>query len=359
MSLVQEPPSPEFDVALSFAGEDRAFVEAVVAGLEPTGCRVFYDADREWELWGQDLVEYFDQIYRLKSRYAIIFISHHYAAKMWPRHERRSALARGLEQAEPYVLPIRLDDTALDGLRPTVGYLDARRVGIEGIVAAVCAKLTGTTPAIAHEITGVPSDEVGRQALLLMKPAGWEHLYLAAQLLQGLALAESKYRDHKLRYAERTGQVVDRSAFWQFFKVATDDAARMVESVNNFMNPEVLDSAINEPNGDEVAGRIAHLAHRWNGLYMQLMDWAARLRGASVPSDAQPLVEALARFVDDPVEEYRKVIDRLVRQLDHVSQRIAAGERIVISETYEVRIPPAVSTACNAELKKLKKKWRR
>ncbi|HJQ00365.1 MAG TPA: TIR domain-containing protein [Jatrophihabitans sp.] len=354
---MQEPTLPEFDVALSFAGEDRAFVEAVVAGLEPTGYRVFYDADRDWELWGQDLVEYFDQIYRLKSRYAILFISRHYAAKMWPRHERRSALARGLEQVEPYVLPVRLDDTALDGLRPTVGYLDARRVGVEGIVASICAKLSGAASSIAHEITGVPRDEVGRQALLLMKPAGWEYLYLAAQLLQELALAEPKYRDHMFRYAERTGQVVDRSAFWQFFKVATDDAARMVESVSNFMNPQVLNAATNAPDGDEAAERMAHLARRWNGLYIQLMDWAARLRGASVPGDAQPLVEALARFVDDPVDKYRQVIDRLVRQLDHLPQRIAAGEHIIISEAFEIRVPPEVSAACDVELKKLKKKW--
>jgi len=358
VSSSPEPVSPEFDVALSFAGEDRAFVEAVVMGLAPTGCRVFYDADREWEWWGEDLVEYFDQIYRLRSRYAILFVSRHYAAKMWTRHERRSALARGLQQVEPYVLPIRLDDTALDGLRPTVGYLDARRVGIDGIVAAICAKLSGTAPAVAHEITGVPSDEAGRQALLLTKPTGWEHLYLAAQLVQELALAESKYRDHKFRYAERTGQVVNRSEFWRFIAVATEDAARMVESVNNFMNREVLDAAVNARDDEQVVGQIAHLAHRWNGLYVQLMDWAARLRGASVPSDAGPLVEALARFVDDPVDEYRRVIDRLVRQLDHLPQRIAAGEHIVISERFAIRVLPEISDAYDVELKKLKRKWR-
>lgn len=49
-------------------------------------------------MWGEDLIEFFDQIYRVDSRYALLFVSRFYAQKMWTRHERRSALARGLAQ---------------------------------------------------------------------------------------------------------------------------------------------------------------------------------------------------------------------------------------------------------------------
>jgi len=167
MTHAGSPPAHEFDVAMSFAGDDRGFVEAVVTQLQRSGVRVFYDDDQTTAMWGADLIEYLDQIYRLRSRYVVIFISRHYAAKMWPRHERRSALARGLELSEPYVLPIRLDDTPLDGLRPTVGYLDARQVGPAGIVAAILGKLSGTlVPRPRQPITTVPRDEAGRQLLL-------------------------------------------------------------------------------------------------------------------------------------------------------------------------------------------------
>ena len=128
MTEASEEPIYQFDVAVSLAGEDRELVEEIVSRLKVAGIRVFYDTDYRADMWGEDLVEYLDQIYRLKARYVIMFISRFYAEKMWTRHERRSALARALEQRSAYILPVRLDSTALDGLPPTVGYLDARLV---------------------------------------------------------------------------------------------------------------------------------------------------------------------------------------------------------------------------------------
>ena len=76
-----------------------------------------------------------------------MFVSRSYAEKMWTRHERRSALARAVSQESAYILPVRLDSTPLEGLRPTLGYLDVRQVGPDGIVNATLAKLTGTPAA--------------------------------------------------------------------------------------------------------------------------------------------------------------------------------------------------------------------
>ncbi len=52
-----------------------------------------------------------------------MFVSKEYAEKEWPRHERRSALARALRERREYVLPVRFDDTVLPGLDPDVLYL--------------------------------------------------------------------------------------------------------------------------------------------------------------------------------------------------------------------------------------------
>lgn len=83
----------EFDAALSFAGEDRQYVEDVAAALKAAGItKLFLDSDYLAESWGEDLVEYFDGVFRKRSRYAILFVSRHYAEKEWPRQERRSAL---------------------------------------------------------------------------------------------------------------------------------------------------------------------------------------------------------------------------------------------------------------------------
>jgi hypothetical protein len=359
MTLQDAPASHEFDVAVSFASEDRGLVEAVVTQLQRSGVRVFYDDDQTAAMWGEDLIEYFDQIYRLKSRYAVLFISHHYAAKMWTRHERRSALARGLQQSEPYVLPIRLDDTALDGLRPTVGYLDARRVGLDGIVDAVLAKLSGTLVITPREITGVPRDEVGRQLLLFERPPSWEHLYLVAQLLHERDLAEPMYRDHRLRYAAGTGTVVPRDNVYDFMSMALNDAQRLMRTLTQLMSPEAQDSAVGLPGQPGDPAAIAHLAARINSVYVDLMRWAARLRGASAPSEFHAALDALAAIVDEPIEAYRAFIERFAAQLEGLPQRLAAGEiGIELELTLTVDISQQSMAALDAEMMKLDPRWK-
>jgi hypothetical protein len=50
-----ESDSYAYDVCLSFAGENREYVEATAAELRKRGVRVFYDKYEQAELWGKDL----------------------------------------------------------------------------------------------------------------------------------------------------------------------------------------------------------------------------------------------------------------------------------------------------------------
>jgi hypothetical protein len=114
---------PSYDVVFSFAGEDRRYVKQVAEYLRSKDVKVFYDGFEEANLWGKDLAEHLDSIYRHSGKYCVIFISEYYAEKMWTRHERRSALARALQEREEYMLPARFDATELPGILPTVGYI--------------------------------------------------------------------------------------------------------------------------------------------------------------------------------------------------------------------------------------------
>lgn len=114
---------PSYDVVLSFAGEDRKYVERVAKNLRNHGVAVFYDTFEEAKLWGKDLAEHLDLVYRRSGDYCVVFISKHYAEKMWTRHERRSALARALKSRTEYILPARFDETELQGIPHTVGYV--------------------------------------------------------------------------------------------------------------------------------------------------------------------------------------------------------------------------------------------
>ena len=131
----------KYDVCLSFAGEQREFVEQVAAKLKAHGIRVFFDDDEQVALWGKDLYAYLDDVYRHLCRYCIIFASKEYAAKMWTTHERQSAQARALRENREYILPARFDDTPIPGLLDTLHYIDLRETPPEELAPLAITKL--------------------------------------------------------------------------------------------------------------------------------------------------------------------------------------------------------------------------
>ena len=118
--------NPDFDVALSFAGEDRNYVEEVASVLGEMGLRVFYDKYERVSLWGKDLYTHLREIYFNRARYTVLFISKHYKKKLWSNHERESAQARAFIENKEYILPVRFDNTKIPGILPTTGYLDLK-----------------------------------------------------------------------------------------------------------------------------------------------------------------------------------------------------------------------------------------
>ncbi|GAA3861604.1 hypothetical protein GCM10022243_29730 [Saccharothrix violaceirubra] len=133
--------SRSYDVCLSFAGEQRAYVEEVARLLRAGGVEVFYDQFETADLWGRDLAVHLDDVFRHRSRYCVLFASADYARKMWTSHERASALDRALRDRDDYLLPVRFDDTEIPGLRRSTGYLDARRLSPGEIVAALIKRI--------------------------------------------------------------------------------------------------------------------------------------------------------------------------------------------------------------------------
>ncbi|MCB9717694.1 MAG: toll/interleukin-1 receptor domain-containing protein [Myxococcales bacterium] len=55
MSVPTEGGLPRYDVAISYAKEDRDHAEALAHHLQGRGCRVFLDAFEPLELWGADV----------------------------------------------------------------------------------------------------------------------------------------------------------------------------------------------------------------------------------------------------------------------------------------------------------------
>jgi hypothetical protein len=141
----------QYDVCLSFAGEQRAYVDEVAGLLVDQGVAVFYDSYEEANLWGRDLYEHLDWVYRKAARFCVLFVSEAYASKVWTTHERRSAQARALYEDGEYVLPARFDDTEIPGLLPTVGSIDLRRTSPAELALLIGQKLRLAT---ARQPTG-------------------------------------------------------------------------------------------------------------------------------------------------------------------------------------------------------------
>lgn len=131
-----------YDVAVSFAGEDRLYVEQVANASKLRGLSVFYDGYEKADLWGKDLYVHLTNVYKDYSKYCLMFISEHYARKQWTNHERRAAQERAFSENREYILPLRLDDSSVDGVLKTTGFIDARHTTVEEIVEMLRGKVS-------------------------------------------------------------------------------------------------------------------------------------------------------------------------------------------------------------------------
>ncbi|WP_110932621.1 toll/interleukin-1 receptor domain-containing protein [Paenibacillus bouchesdurhonensis] len=133
----------KYDVAFSFAGEDRSYVEIIAKELKTKGIKVFYDEFEELSLWGKDLFVYLDQLYQNSATYCVMFISEIYTKKAWCDLERNSAMYRQYLNGE-YILPVRLDGTEIHGITDRHGYLEAKNYSPVQLAEAIITKLSKT-----------------------------------------------------------------------------------------------------------------------------------------------------------------------------------------------------------------------
>ncbi|MDE2875058.1 MAG: TIR domain-containing protein [Gemmatimonadota bacterium] len=146
--------APRYQVALSFAGEQRDYVEEVARHLQSRSIAVFYDGFEEVGLWGRSGVEAFHAAFAEQSAYVVMFISEAYVSKAWPSHERRSALSRMIEEEDQYILPVRFDDTRVPGLPADTLYLSAHDYTTAQLATMIAQKL-GVQP-FAGKASEVP-----------------------------------------------------------------------------------------------------------------------------------------------------------------------------------------------------------
>jgi TIR domain-containing protein len=142
------PRKREFEIALSFAGADRRKAQVLAKMLQDCDVRIFYDQFHQHSLWGKDLYQHLQMIYRDKAEYCVVLVSKHYLKRRWAKHELKQAQARAFQDSQEYILPLRLDDSKIPGLNLTTGYIDLRHTPMTEVAALLLRKLGRSTKGI-------------------------------------------------------------------------------------------------------------------------------------------------------------------------------------------------------------------
>lgn len=165
-----------YDIAVSFAGEHRAYVEATVRACQDRGLRVFYDRDKNNEWWGGNFIRQQRSVYSSQTRYFVPFLSQEYVAKPIPMDEFSSAMMTAVRQGDGYILPVLMDDVAVppELLHPHIHYLRAKDYTPEQLAVELETKVRKATA------SGQPTQSVGdvvERALAVrlpkIVPANW------------------------------------------------------------------------------------------------------------------------------------------------------------------------------------------
>lgn len=130
-----------YDVAISFAGEDREIAKSLRDELKNRGLEVFYDFDQQAQLWGKDLSKVLSEVYKNDALFMTILVSKNYPEKDWTNFEFANGKEEQNNRPIEYLLPILLDDTKIVGLKDTIGHVDIRKQNVFEIADILLEKI--------------------------------------------------------------------------------------------------------------------------------------------------------------------------------------------------------------------------
>lgn len=140
----------EWDIAISFAGENRALAEFIGQQLGELDISVFYDKNYEDNYLGGTWSKEFLDIFLNKSRFVVAILDKHHKDKVWPTFERDCFTPR---VPESEVIPIFLDKTVFPGISADLVSIHFEYAGdisaqedaiIDDVVLRIASKLDGS-----------------------------------------------------------------------------------------------------------------------------------------------------------------------------------------------------------------------
>jgi hypothetical protein len=134
----------EFDVALSFPGEVRPYIEKIVEELEKNigPNSYFYDNKYVSQLARPSLDTLLQEIYRKRSKLVVVFLCNDYQRKEWCGIEFRAIREIIMERKDKKIMFIKMDDGIVDGIFKTDGYIDVQKYQPKDIARFIQERIT-------------------------------------------------------------------------------------------------------------------------------------------------------------------------------------------------------------------------
>lgn len=128
-----------YDIALSFAGENRNLASYLADSLMDLDIGVFYDEYYENNFLGKALGTWFKKIFGEESRFVVVLLDTHHYNKIWTTFERDCFR---FKVAEGTIIPVRLDDTVFPGIpNDTVSIMFKEEISQENWKDAATTKI--------------------------------------------------------------------------------------------------------------------------------------------------------------------------------------------------------------------------
>lgn len=110
-----------FNVAVSYASEQRPYVERFVKRLQSLKLQVYYDRNEQAQMVGKILDQELHKIYIQQSRHCVLFLSNEYIKKPVTRYESQIILSETLFK-DGFMYIFKFDDVTLPGLNRNFVY---------------------------------------------------------------------------------------------------------------------------------------------------------------------------------------------------------------------------------------------
>lgn len=143
----------KYDVAISFAEEDRNAALALALALKTEGeKKVYYYPLHFEDIWGHNIEERLTEIYSKEAKYAVVFVSRKYFEKKYASIELNAIRKRMMADDKViYLLPVVLEEGVINKVNDLaqLGYI--RWEFDPETVAKALIKLLGNRKETLHE----------------------------------------------------------------------------------------------------------------------------------------------------------------------------------------------------------------